>query len=73
MIVGLRMRSLKKSMYNDFGGQVLFGSLLIRKDNLIGEKFSSGFSWGEAVDAAADIYNGVSQTVGYMSVRCTND
>ena len=31
----------------------------IRKDKAAGQIFGPGFSWSEAVDAAADIYNGV--------------
>ena len=32
----------------------------IRKDKPVGQILGSGFSWSEAVDAAAEIYNGVS-------------
>ena len=31
----------------------------IRKERPAGRIFGSGFSWSEAVDAAADIFNGV--------------
>ena len=31
-----------------------------RKDKPVGQIFGSGFSWSEATDAAADVYNGVS-------------
>jgi len=31
-----------------------------RKDNPIGKVFGSGLSWAEALDACADVYNGVS-------------
>ena len=31
-----------------------------RKDKPVGLIFGSGFSWSEAIDAAADVYNGVS-------------
>lgn len=31
-----------------------------RKDKQVGLIFGSGFSWSEATDAAADVYNGVS-------------
>ena len=31
-----------------------------RKDKPVSLIFGSGFSWSEAVDAAADVYNGVS-------------
>ena len=30
-----------------------------RKDKPAGQMFSSGVSWSEAADAAADVYNGV--------------
>ena len=36
--------------------------LCIRKDEPVGHILGSGFSWSEAVDVAADIYNGVSST-----------
>lgn len=35
-------------------------SSFTRKDKAAGQIFGSVFSWSEAVDAAADIYNGVS-------------
>ena len=31
-----------------------------RKDKPVGLIFGTGFSWSEATDAAADVYNGVS-------------
>ena len=31
-----------------------------RRDKPVGHIFGSGFSWSDAVDAAADTYNGVS-------------
>ena len=34
-------------------------SFFHRKDKPAGQMFSSGFSWSEAADAAADVYNGV--------------
>ena len=37
-------------------------SFFLRKDKHAGQVFGSGFSWSEAVDAVADIYNGVSST-----------
>ena len=33
--------------------------IFFRKDKPVGHIFGSGFSWSEAVDAAAEIYNGV--------------
>ena len=33
--------------------------IFFRKEKPVGHIFGSGFSWSEAVDAAADIYNGV--------------
>lgn len=35
------------------------GLPLCRKDKPIGQVFGSGFSLDEAIDAAADVYNGV--------------
>lgn len=43
----------------------------IRKNKLAGQVFGSGFSWSEAVDAAADIYNGVSSTLRGFPVVAT--
>lgn len=40
----------------------LSGLRLVRKDKPIGQTFGSGFSWPEAADAAADVYNGVSES-----------
>lgn len=34
-------------------------SSFLRKDKVAGQVFGSGFSWSEAADAVADIYNGV--------------
>lgn len=34
-------------------------SSILRKDKYAGQVFGSGFSWSEAADAVADIYNGV--------------
>ena len=34
-------------------------SFSYRKDKPAGQMFSSGVSWSEAIDAAADVYNGV--------------
>lgn len=43
----------------------------VRKDEPSGQIFGSGFSWSEAVDAAADIYNGVSSTLQGVPVVAT--
>ena len=37
--------------------------IFFRKDKPTGQIFGSGFSWSEALDAVADIYNGVSSTL----------
>ena len=37
-------------------------SSFLRKDKYAGQVFGSGFSWSEAADAVADIYNGVRST-----------
>ncbi len=34
-----------------------------RKDKPVSLIFGSGFSWSEAIDAAADVYNGVSTRI----------
>ena len=45
-------------------------STSIRKDKPAGQLFGSGFFWSEAVDAAADIYNGVIRILrGFPVVR----
>lgn len=31
-----------------------------RKEKQVGQIFGQVFSWGDAIDAAADVYNGVS-------------
>ena len=49
-------------------------SSFIRKDKFAGQVFGSGFSWSEAVDAIADIYNGVSSTLrgsSYADSSCS--
>jgi hypothetical protein len=33
---------------------------LIRKDKQVNQVFGQAFSWSEAIDAVADVYNGVS-------------
>jgi hypothetical protein len=33
--------------------------LFFRKDKPVGTTFGDGFVWSEAIDAAADVYNGV--------------
>ena len=54
--------------------QVLPQSLrCVRKNKTIGQTFGSGFSWSEAVDAAADVYNGVSETGSPSLVIDAND
>ena len=34
-----------------------------RKDKPVNTIFGSGFSWSEAIDATADVYNGVSTRI----------
>lgn len=46
-------------------------SFSIRKGKPAGQIFGSGFFWSEAVDAAADIYNGVSPTLRGIPVVTT--
>jgi hypothetical protein len=38
----------------------------IRKENQVGQVFAHKFTWSEAIDAAADVYNGVSEQLQYM-------
>jgi hypothetical protein len=33
---------------------------LLRKDKQVNQVFGQAFSWSEAIDAVADVYNGVS-------------
>ena len=40
----------------------------VRKEKPAGQIFGSVFSWSEAIDAAADIYNGVSLKLRSYSV-----
>jgi hypothetical protein len=40
--------------------QLFAANHVYRKDKPINQVFGQVFSWGEALDAAADIYNGVS-------------
>lgn len=43
----------------------------VRKEKPAGLIFGLGFSWSEAADAAADIYNGVSLTLWGVPVVAT--
>lgn len=55
-------------MYNGSRNAVLLSLWFFRKDKLIGQIFGSGFSFVEAFDAAADVYNGVSSKNGILGV-----
>lgn len=44
-------------------------SPVFRKDKPIGKVFGSGLSWAEALDACADVYNGVSSEQSLQFVR----
>lgn len=39
-----------------------------RKDQDIGPVFGTGFSWGEVIDAAADVYNGVCSDIYALEI-----
>ena len=56
------MPSLRKSTSESLEKKRVLELTLFRKDKPIGQTFGSGFSWPEAIDAAADVYNGVSQS-----------
>ena len=53
---------------NGFGVCISF---LVRKNGPVGRIFGSAFFWPEAVDAAADIYNGVSSLRRAVPVMTT--
>ena len=45
--------------------------IFFRKDRPVGHIFGSGFSWSEAFDAAAEIYNGVGSKQRGMLIAAT--
>ena len=53
------MQFLKKSMCSR-NHINLYANSLPRKDKQVNQVFGQAFSWSEAIDAVADIYNGVS-------------
>lgn len=54
----LQIQSLKRSMLplSPYPVAILMSD---RKNRQVGEVFGAGFSWPAAIDAAADVYNGV--------------
>ena len=47
----------------------LYSLFCFRKDKPIGRLLGSSLSWAEALDACADVYNGVSFAAGLSSVQ----
>lgn len=56
---------LRHSMFSGTWIVRLYSDSDPRKDKPIGNTFGEGFSWSEAIDAVADIYNGVSSSANY--------
>lgn len=55
----LRMQYLIRSKIHVFSTRDPMLTLKSRKGKPIGQIYGAGFSWPEAIDAGADVYNGV--------------
>lgn len=53
------MQSSRKSMWSWSLPTLLFANAFSRKEKQVGQVFGQAFSWVEAIDAVADVYNGV--------------